>query len=225
MLLRGAHSERDAAAAAARGAAAATAAAEVQGAEAEAAEAEADAEAEDARWALTEEEEGGYAADDDELSASNGAGKTTLAMAALWALTGSTDARAGGKPVEARGVINEASSRAVVTLRGTVRSASQQHAPGEAEADGEGDGDEVGKGDGEADGGGGGGDGGGAVAFEVVRVMGRREHTLRFTLGSEEYSGTLAQVQAQLDQVLRAEHLGRVCFFGQVALLLTMAIL
>ena len=219
MLLRGAHSERDAAAAAARGAAAATAAAEVQGAEAEAAEAEADAEAEDARWALTEEEEGGYAADDDELSASNGAGKTTLAMAALWALTGSTDARAGGKPVEARGVINEASSRAVVTLRGTVRSASQ-HAPGEAEADGEVDGE----GDGEGNGGGG-GDGGGAVAFEVVRVMGRREHTLRFTLGCEEYSGTLAQVQAQLDQVLRAEHLGRVCFFGQVALLLTMAIL
>ena len=172
---------------------------------------EAETGAEDARWVLTEEEEGGYAADDDELSASNGAGKTTLAMAALWALTGSTDARAGGKPVEARGVINEASPRAVVTLRGTVRSASQ-HTLEEtrAEADGEGDG---------------GGDGGGAVAFEVVRVMGRREHTLRFTLGSEEYSGTLAQVQSQLDQVLRAEHLGRVCFFGQVALLLTMAIL
>ena len=202
MLLRGAHSERDAAAAAARGAAAATAeeaAAEVQGAEAGV---EAETGAEDARWVLTEEEEGGYAADDDELSASNGAGKTTLAMAALWALTGSTDARAGGKPVEARGVINEASPRAVVTLRGTVRSASQ-HTLEEtrAEADGEGDG---------------GGDGGGAVAFEVVRVMGRREHTLRFTLGSEEYSGTLAQVQSQLDQVLRAEHLGRVCFFGQV---------
>ena len=218
MLLRGAHSERDAAAAAARGAAAATAeeaAAEVQGAEAGV---EAETGAEDARWVLTEEEEGGYAADDDELSASNGAGKTTLAMAALWALTGSTDARAGGKPVEARGVINEASPRAVVTLRGTVRSASQ-HAPGEAEADGEADG---GIGGGEANGGSGsgkadgGGDGGGAVAFEVVRVMGRREHTLRFTLGSEEYSGTLAQVQAQLDQVLRAEHLGRVCFFGQV---------
>ena len=211
MLLRGAHSERDAAAAAARGAAAATAeeaAAEVQGAEAGV---EAETGAEDARWVLTEEEEGGYAADDDELSASNGAGKTTLAMAALWALTGSTDARAGGKPVEARGVINEASPRAVGTLRGTVRSASQ-HTLEEtrAEADGEGDG---------------GGDGGGAVAFEVVRVMGRREHTLRFTLGSEEYSGTLAQVQSQLDQVLRAEHLGRVCFFGQVALLLTMAIL
>ena len=65
---------------------------------------------------LTEGEEGGYTADGDELSASNGAGKTTLAMAALWALTGSTDARAGGRPVEARGVINEAASRAAVTL-------------------------------------------------------------------------------------------------------------
>ena len=209
MLLRGAHSERDAAAAAARGAAAATAeeaAAEVQGAET-GVEAE---KAEDVSWVLTEGEgEGEYAADGDELSASNGAGKTTLAMAALWALTGSTDARAGGKPIEARGVINEASARAAVTLRGTVRSASQ-HAPGEAEAEA------VGEGGGEADGGGGGGDGCGAVAFEVVRVMGRREHTLRLTLGSEEYSGTLAQVQSQLDQVLRAEHLGRVCFFGQV---------
>ena len=217
MLLRGAHSERDAAAAAARGAAAATAeeaAAEVQGAGATAtvavAVAVAVAEAEDVSWVLTEGEgEGEYATDGDELSASNGAGKTTLAMAALWALTGSTDARAGGKPIEARGVINEASARAAVTLRGTVRSASQ-HAPGGAEAEA------VGEGGGEADGGGGGGDGCGAVAFEVVRVMGRREHTLRLTLGSEEYSGTLAQVQSQLDQVLRAEHLGRVCFFGQV---------
>ena len=122
-LLRGAHSERDAAAAAARGAAAATAeeaTAEVQGAGpiAAAADAEAAAElgAEEARWVLTEGEEGGYTADGDELSASNGAGKTTLAMAALWALTGSTDARAGGRPVEARGVINEAASRAAVTL-------------------------------------------------------------------------------------------------------------
>ena len=70
----------------------------------------------------------------------------------------------------------------MVTLRGTVRSASQP-APTLGEADGGGDGD-------------GDGDGGGAVAFEVERVMGRREHTLRLVLGSDEYSGTLAQVHS-----------------------------
>ncbi|KOO28335.1 hypothetical protein Ctob_004649 [Chrysochromulina tobinii] len=52
--------------------------------------------------------------DDGEVTASNGAGKTTLAMAPLWALTGSTDARADGKPIEARGVIHDGSARAVV---------------------------------------------------------------------------------------------------------------
>ena len=40
---------------------------------------------------------------------SNGAGKTTLAMAALWALTGGSDARADGKPIGARGIINDRS--------------------------------------------------------------------------------------------------------------------
>jgi len=51
------------------------------------------------------------------LVGSNGAGKTTLAMAALWALTGATDARADGKAVESRGVIHDGASRATVTLR------------------------------------------------------------------------------------------------------------
>ena len=124
--------------------------------------------------------------------------------------------------------------------------------------------------------------------FELVRRIGRREHTLRFSLGGEEYGGTLAQVllpphthpshrpfgcfcptsvpwvllplpvgvyppplpsrrrkrswtsgvtpplggvpppsqwcapsaqvQAQLDEVLRARQLARVSFFGQVLL-------
>ena len=100
LLLRGAHSERDAEAAAARGAATATAEEEVAAVAQGAAQgAEAVAAAEDV-GAMLPTEDGGYAADDEELSASNGAGKTTLAMAALWALTGSTDARAAGKPVE-----------------------------------------------------------------------------------------------------------------------------
>mmetsp|Transcript_36624 Transcript_36624/g.118107 ORF Transcript_36624/g.118107 Transcript_36624/m.118107 type:complete len:228 (-) Transcript_36624:1139-1822(-) len=62
---------------------------------------------------------------------SNGAGKTTLAMAPLWALTGSTDARANGKPVEARGVISEGASRAVVSLRGEVSCGVLQGGDGE----------------------------------------------------------------------------------------------
>ncbi|KAL1503956.1 hypothetical protein AB1Y20_010374 [Prymnesium parvum] len=62
-------------------------------------------------------EEGGEAA---RGGASNGAGKTTLAMAPLWALTGSTDARAAGRPVEARGVICEGAAAARVALRGEV---------------------------------------------------------------------------------------------------------
>jgi len=73
--------------------------------------------------------------DDGEVTASNGAGKTTLAMAPLWALTGSTDARADGKPIEARGVIHDGSARAVVTLRGSV-----QMMPSEAAVGGESEG-------------------------------------------------------------------------------------
>ena len=130
---------------------------------------------------------------DGDISFSNGAGKTTLAMAPLWALTGSTDARADGKPIEARGVINDGCTRARVTLRGVVEGCAMG---GSNVADG-------------------------LVAasvpvpFEVVRAMGKREHTLSFTVGGVTHNGTLAQVQQQLDAALRAPQVGRVAFFGQ----------
>ena len=159
--------------------------------------------------------------DGDEMMASNGAGKTTLAMAPLWALTGGTDVRADGKPMESRGVINDGAARAVVTLRGTVRQAPASFAPRPAVSAGPdptAESDEasevrvappaaldVGAADGEQP----------PLPFEVVRTMGKREHTLRFTLGDSVYEGTLAQVQEQLDMLLRADQLSRVCFFGQ----------
>eukprot|EP00965_Chrysotila_dentata_P176527 5829220-Pleurochrysis_carterae.AAC.1 len=54
------------------------------------------------------------------VGGSNGAGKTTLAMAPLWCLTGSTDERASGKPVELRGVIHDSCKRARVSICGRV---------------------------------------------------------------------------------------------------------
>ena len=134
--------------------------------------------------------------DDDPLTPSNGAGKTTLAMAPLWALTGSTDPRADGKPIEARGVINDLCSRAVVTLRGELHTAAY-------------DTDEV---DGAAPNGSAGTT---VMPFEIKRTMGKREHSLRFILGETLVEGTLAQVQEQMDQLLRSTQLARVAFFGQ----------
>ena len=131
---------------------------------------------------------------DGEVIASNGAGKTTLAMAPLWALTGGTDKRADGKPMESRGVINDGVTKAKVTLRGYIEGGS-----GVASAVG-------GEDNGAAD---------GAVPFEVTRTMGKREHTLRFTVGDTHYNGTLAQVQEQIDNTLRSEQLSRIAFFGQ----------
>ena len=117
---------------------------------------------------------------------SNGAGKTTLAMAPLWALTGSTDARAGGRPIDARGVIHEGADRATVTLRGTVS------APADGATDAGVDGDladglgaEIG-----ADR----ADRAGCVPFELTRTMTRREHALVLRYGGEVIEGTLAQV-------------------------------
>ena len=118
--------------------------------------------------------------------------------------------RADGKPVEARGVINDEARRATVTLRGTISRAAAAADPAPS-ADG-------------TDAAGAAGCGGmrrvrrvqprvagfldgGPLPFEVVRTMGKREHTLRFSLGGEVYDGTLAQVQDQLDQTLRAEQL------------------
>ena len=84
--------------------------------------------------------------DEEAALGSNGAGKTTLAMAPFWALTGSTDARADGRPIDARGVIHDGAKRASVTLRG-----------------------EIVMGDGS-----GGEKGGVAEPFEVTRTMGKR---------------------------------------------------
>ena len=120
--------------------------------------------------------------------------ETTLAMAPLWALTGGTDKRADGKPMESRGVINDGVTKAKVTLRGYIEGGS-----GVASAVG-------GEDNGAAD---------GAVPFEVTRTMGKREHTLRFTVGDTHYNGTLAQVQEQIDNTLRSEQLSRIAFFGQ----------
>ena len=148
--------------------------------------------------------------DDGEVSASNGAGKTTLAMAPLWALTGCTDTRADGKPIEARGVINDGAARATVTLRGNVQMLPGVPSSGGGGASG-GDGDGGGAsggggGDGGGDGGGAGGGGGDGdvlrgsegevhtLPFEVTRTMGKREHTLHFRLGKTLHDGTLAQV-------------------------------
>ena len=146
--------------------------------------------------------------DDGEVTASNGAGKTTLAMAPLWALTGSTDVRADGKPMEARGVINDGSKRAVVTLRGSVQMptlSNRSDSGGSNEVAGGG-----GRGGADAD-------APTRVPFEVTRTMGKREHTLRFRLGGTVHEGTLAQVQDQLESTLRSSVLGRTAFFGQHA--------
>lgn len=53
------------------------------------------------------------------------------------------------------------------------------------------------------------------VPFEIVRTMGKREHTLRYTLGGATHQGTLAQVQDQIDASLRCVQLSRIAFFGQ----------
>ena len=107
-------------------------------------------------------------------------------MAPLWALTGSTDARAGGRPIDARGVIHEGADRATVTLRGTVS------APADGATDAGVDGDladglgaEIG-----ADR----ADRAGCVPFELTRTMTRRDHALVLRYGEEVIEGTLAQV-------------------------------
>ena len=137
----------------------------------------------------------------EELTASNGAGKTTLAMAPLWALTGWTDTRADGKPVAARGVINDASARAEVTLRGIVSMLDAPHQSGDGAVQRavEHEHSLAGR----------------EVPFEVVRSMSKRGHVLRFTLGDMLHNGTLAQVQEQVDAVFRTQHLSRIAFFGQ----------
>ena len=53
------------------------------------------------------------------------------------------------------------------------------------------------------------------MPFEIKRTMGKREHSLRFILGETLVEGTLAQVQEQMDQLLRSTQLARVAFFGQ----------
>ena len=110
--------------------------------------------------------------DEEAALGSNGAGKTTLAMAPFWALTGSTDARADGRPIDARGVIHDGAKRASVTLRG-----------------------ELVMGDGS-----GGENGGVAEPFEVTRTMGKREHSLRFEVGG--MAATLGQWHATAGALL-----------------------
>lgn len=131
---------------------------------------------------------------------SNGAGKTTLAMAPLWALTGRTDLRASGSPVELRGVITEGAKAARVTLRGHVSTfVSIDRERGEGSGQ---------RGRGEAG-------GGEAVPFEVTRTMSKRQHTLRLVVGETVHEGTLQQVQAKVNEHLRADSLWEVSFFGQ----------
>lgn len=211
LLLRGTHAERDAAAAAARASAAAADAAAVESELDESGMAGSGVEASDASTAALEAGDESWLAlvevDGNELLASNGAGKTTLAMAPLWALTGGTDARADGKPIEARGVINDGASRAVVTLTGAIHRAPAAAANGAN--GGAAPGGAASGGAKEEGGGGGGSCDGSVVPFEVVRTMGRREHTLQFTVGETICNGTLAQVQEQLDAVLRANQLAR----------------
>ena len=128
---------------------------------------------------------------------SNGAGKTTLAMASLWALTGNTDARANGRSIESKGVINDECDCAMVELSGSL--------------------------DGDAEGASPPGEGGASTAadacrvkFSVKRTVSRRSSMkLSFIFNGKDDGGGVTDVQKVLESKLRVSQLARVAFFGQ----------